>query len=42
MKRLLFFAGLMAFLVWRSRTLDAHDREHGYGAYADVAPITED
>ncbi len=39
MKRLLLFAALVAFLVWRDRRLAAHDRAHGFGPYAEVTPV---
>lgn len=39
MKRLVFLAALVGFVVWRGRKLEDHDREHGYGAYADVKPV---
>lgn len=42
MKRLLLLVGLLAFVMWRSRALDAYDREHGFGAYAKVLPVVED
>ena len=41
MKRLVLLAALVGFVVWRGRRLEAHDREHGYGAYADVRPVTD-
>lgn len=42
MKRLVALAALVAFVVWRGRRLDEHDRQHGYGAYADVKPVSVD
>jgi hypothetical protein len=42
MKRLVLVAALVAFVVWRGRRLDRHDRAHGYGAYADVKPVATD
>ena len=42
MRRLLLLAALVAFAVWRARKLDAHDRENGYGPYADVKPVTKE
>ena len=41
MRRLLLLA-VVAALVWRKRTLDAYDREHGLGAYAPVKPVVEE
>jgi hypothetical protein len=42
MKRLLLLAAIVGFVVWRGRRLDQYDREHGFGAYADVKPVTTD
>ena len=40
MSRLVFLAAIVAFVVWRGRRLDAYDRAHGFGPYADVIPVT--
>ena len=40
MPRLLFLAAIVAFAVWRARRLDAYDRAHGFGPYADVVPVS--
>ncbi len=42
MKRLLLLAALVGFVVWRGRRLEQYDREHGFGAYADVRPVAKD
>ena len=39
MKRLLLLTALVAFVVWRGRILERHDRTHHLGPYADVAPV---
>lgn len=41
MKRLVLLAAVVGFVVWRGRRLEEHDREHGYGAYADVRPVAD-
>lgn len=41
MKRLVLLAALVGFVVWRGRRLEAHDREHGFGAYADFRPVSD-
>ena len=42
MKRLVFLAALVGFVVWRGRRLEQYDREHGLGSYADVRPVVRD
>ena len=42
MRRLLLLAALVAFVVWRGRKLDSYDREHGFGPYAEVKPVTSE
>ena len=41
MRRLLLLA-LVVGLVLRKRKLDAYDREHGFGAYAEVKPVVKE
>lgn len=41
MRRVLMLGALIAFAVWRKQKLDAHDKAHGYGAYAPVRPIVD-
>lgn len=42
MRRVLVLAVIVGFAVWRSRQLDASDRQNGFGAYAPVMPVTTD
>lgn len=42
MPRLVLFAAVVAFLVWRGRKLNECDRTHGFGAYAKVVPVSDD
>ena len=39
MPRLVLLAAIIAFAVWRGKRLDAYDRAHGFGPYADVVPV---
>ncbi|MDZ7673588.1 MAG: hypothetical protein U5K30_00745 [Acidimicrobiales bacterium] len=38
MRRFVLLAALIALVIWRNRTLDRYDREHGFGPYAPVTP----
>ncbi len=41
MRRLLLFAVLAAFVVWRNRRLTELDRIHGFGPYAKMIPVVD-